>query len=229
MSTDLIHADPTVPASVQGADLPWVPSPAPGVARRRIERAGGEVARLTSLVRYDAGSTFPEHMHGGGEEYLVLSGTFSDGAGDQPAGTWVRNGVGSRHAPYTDEGCVILVKLWWMHPDETASTRIDTTDPTGWEPAEGGQTRTLHDGPYDHTTLRRIDAGVTVELEYSGGLELFVVDGALDVDGATLPRWGWVRQPAAGRLGLTASQASLVYVKEGHLRSLPPSPPSPLG
>ena len=53
-----------------------------------------EVARATTVVEFDAGTEFPEHVHGGGEgalslqpwtlnshrpaEFLVLSGVFSD-------------------------------------------------------------------------------------------------------------------------------------------------------
>jgi anti-sigma factor ChrR (cupin superfamily) len=41
----------------------------------------------------------------------VLEGTFSDEQGDYPAGSYVRNPVGSRHAPFSREGCTIFVKL----------------------------------------------------------------------------------------------------------------------
>ena len=76
--------------------LPWVPSPMPGVERRMLERDGDEVARVTSIVLYAPGSYFSAHTHTGGEEFLVLDGTFSDDYGDIPAGTYVRNPVGSR-------------------------------------------------------------------------------------------------------------------------------------
>ncbi len=55
-------------------------------------------------------------MHGGGEEFLVLDGTFVDEHGAYPAGTYVRNPVGSAHAPSAPDGCTILVKLWQMDP-----------------------------------------------------------------------------------------------------------------
>jgi len=41
-----------------------------------LDRVGDEVAVATSLVRYDAGSTFPDHVHELGEEYIVLEGEF---------------------------------------------------------------------------------------------------------------------------------------------------------
>ena len=69
------------------ADAEWLPSPLPGVERRMLDRVGGEVARATSIVRYLPGARFARHVHGGGEEILVLEGVFFDERGDYPAGT----------------------------------------------------------------------------------------------------------------------------------------------
>lgn len=219
----LLHADPTLPALVHAAALPWDPSPAAGVHRRRIERTGGEVARLTSLVRYGPGSRFPEHRHGGGEEYLVLSGTFSDEQGDHRAGTYVRNGVGSRHSPFTDEGCVILVKLWWMHQDETASSIVSTSE--GWRPTDWGARQTLHDGVHDQTAILRLSPGASLTLSWRHGLELFCIDGAADLAGTALLALSWVRRPDHGALSLQSVDGALLYIKQGHL-SRPPELPS---
>ena len=48
-----LNADKTVRAVVHTDDLPWTPSPSAGVFRRMIERKGGEVARATTIVRFD--------------------------------------------------------------------------------------------------------------------------------------------------------------------------------
>lgn len=94
------------------ADAVWTPSPLPGVTRCMLDRVGDEVARATSLVSDAAGSRFDAHGHPGGEEILVLDGVFSDEYGDYPAGTYLRNPPGSRHAPYTGaEGALIYVKV----------------------------------------------------------------------------------------------------------------------
>src|SRR5262245_2098677 len=98
----LLRADFSERVIVATRDEPWVPSPQEGVARRMLDRIGGEVARATSLVRYVPASTFPSHQHGGGEEFLVLEGVFSDEHGDYPTGTYVRNPPGSAHAPRTE-------------------------------------------------------------------------------------------------------------------------------
>ena len=47
--------------------MPWQGSPAGGVQRQRLELIGGEMPRLTSVVRFAPGSAFPAHTHDGGE------------------------------------------------------------------------------------------------------------------------------------------------------------------
>ena len=91
--------------------MPWVASPAKGVWRKPLEREDAESGYTTSVVRYDAGSRFNTHPHPMGEEIFVLEGIFSDEQGDYPAGTYLRNPPGSQHAPFSDQGCTILVKL----------------------------------------------------------------------------------------------------------------------
>ena len=118
---------------------------------------------------------------------------------------------------------MLLVKLWWQHPDEMDSARVDTGAHT-WDPAEGGAVLVLHDGPHDETALLRLYGGVTRTLRYRGGLELFVIGGAVDVDGRRLPRWGWVRRPGDGAVELCTTAPVTLYVKRRHLADPPPRP-----
>ena len=106
-------------------DLPWVPSPLPGVDRRMLDRVGGEVARATSIVRYEPGSSFSEHTHELGEEFLVLEGVFSDERGDYPANTWMRSPHESRHKPFSKGGCLIYVKVGHLAPERVPATGLD--------------------------------------------------------------------------------------------------------
>src|SRR5215475_13110315 len=131
-----INEDRTRPALVHAARLPWLPSPEPGVERRPLERIGAEVAIASSVVRYRAGSRFAAHTHGLGEEFLVLEGTFSDERGHYPAGTYVRNPPGSRHGPFSENGCVIFVKLRQMAPDDADKVTMFEGDRT-WEAMKG--------------------------------------------------------------------------------------------
>ena len=98
-----LHADLSQRVVVESESLDWADSPMIGVQRRMLDRDGEEVARATSVVRYAPNSHFSAHTHGGGEEFLVLDGIFSDEYGDYPAGTYIRNPVGSTHnLPFAD-------------------------------------------------------------------------------------------------------------------------------
>jgi hypothetical protein len=121
--------------------LDWVDSPAKGVRRRMLDREAAESGRATSLVSYEPESYFPAHTHTGGEEFLILEGTFSDQHGDYGPGMYVRNPVGSSHKPFTKGGCIILVKLWQMDAEDQDFLRIDTREPPALRPgAAAGDT-----------------------------------------------------------------------------------------
>jgi len=94
-----LNADFDARAVVHAARLDWTPSPILGVDRRMLDRIGDEVARATSIVRYAPKSRFSPHVHGGGEEFLVLDGIFQDEHGDYPVGTYVRNPPTSSQLP----------------------------------------------------------------------------------------------------------------------------------
>lgn len=121
----LMHADLARRAVSFADEAHWTPSPMAGVECRMLERDGDEVARATSVVRYRPGSRFPRHEHALGEEFLVLDGSFADELGEYPAGTYVRNPPGSGHAPWTEEGCVLFVKLRQFHPEDLERIAID--------------------------------------------------------------------------------------------------------
>jgi anti-sigma factor ChrR (cupin superfamily) len=144
-----------------------------------LDRQGDEVARATSIVRYAPGSRFEQHSHGGGEEILVLEGTFSDEHGDYAAGTYLRNPSGSSHAPFSERGCTILVKLRQMHPADQQRTVIDTTSGT-WVPGlvRGLEVLPLHAFGSEHVALVRWAPGTVFQPHgHPGGEEILVLDG----------------------------------------------------
>ncbi len=116
-----LNADFTKRAVVHGAMMPWQASPIPGVERKMLDRIGDEVARATTIVRYARNSQFSPHIHGGGEEFLVLEGVFQDEHGDYPVGTYVRNPPTSRHTPGSFSGYIILIMLcsWMIIQDQS--------------------------------------------------------------------------------------------------------------
>ena len=222
-----INADISKRAVVESASLTWLASPLPGVERRMLERDGGEVARVTSLVRYAPASRFSPHTHSGGEEFLVLEGTFSDDYGDCPAGTYVRNPVGSSHVPRSDDGCLILVKLWWMHPDDQASVRIDTSDEALWRPSDvaGVEVMDLHRFGEEIDVLYRVAGGAALPArDLPGGEELFVLNGSCRDENGSYAERTWLRAPIGAAPALHSDDGCRLYVKRGHLLNPPPGP-----
>src|ERR1041384_5451885 len=119
---------------VRPEDEPWRASPMAGVERRMLDRIGEEVARATSIVRYAADARFSAHTHGGGEEFLVLGGSFHDATGDYPEGAYVRNPIGTSHAPWAGpDGAVLFVKLWQFAAADTQRVVIATRT-AAWHP-----------------------------------------------------------------------------------------------
>ena len=116
--TNMINMDFSQRVVINSNDQDWVASPMAGVWRKPLAREDVERGHATSIVRYEAGARFSEHDHPLGEEILVLEGTFSDQTGDYKAGTYFRNPEGFRHAPFSEEGCVILVKLHQFQHDD---------------------------------------------------------------------------------------------------------------
>ncbi|MGH6880652.1 cupin domain-containing protein [Hypericibacter sp.] len=201
--------------------LTWLPSPQAGVERRMLDRVGGEVARATSIVRYEPASQFPEHGHALGEEFLVLDGVFSDEHGDCPKGTYVRNPPGSHHSPRTKPGCLIFVKLRQMLSTEHKHVVIDTTA-SAWRQGdvEGHTKLSLYVGEGEQVTMERLRAGVELpEAPCSGGEEILVLSGDLGDDHGTHGPRTWVRNPAGHRRRLLSRRGATYWVKRGHLKA----------
>lgn len=215
-----INADFSRPAVVTPAGAAYVPSPLAGVERLMLDRIGGEVARATSIVRYAPRSRFSRHEHELGEEFIVLDGVFSDESGDYPRGSYVRNPPGTSHAPHSEPGCRIFVKLRQFDPGDRTPVAINFLDESEWEP--GSDVLELHAYGAERVRVRRLAAGAALEIDPAdAGTELLVIEGSL-ADGKTAyARETWLRYPPGSRVALIADEASLVWVKTGHLDPLP--------
>jgi ChrR Cupin-like domain len=224
-----VHFDPAL----------FIPSPSNGVNRFLLDRVGDELARATSIVEYAPCSSFPTHCHVGGEEFLVLKGTFHDEHGSYPTGHYVRNPIGSHHAPFVKEdGCTIFVKLLQM-ADEPENVGAPSAD-------EGKGPRSVSSGvSFSDATKNAV--GAIQELyrnEWTGervqvcwvspntlvplpptadGEELLVMAGTLLFDDEEFVAWGWLRFPAGDVYGMTrrtlrsGPTGATIWRKTGHL------------
>ena len=203
---------------IHSPDLPWQASPSAGVARRMLDRIGGEVARATSIVRFDAGHSFAQHTHGGGEEFVVLEGVFQDEHGDYPAGTYVRNPPTTHHTPRSDGGCTIFVKLWQFAPEDRAQFRKDMSE--GLIVVSDGIRRAeLHRDAQEVVSYIQMDAGASLDIAAVGGIEVLVLDGSMAEAGDVLSKGSWLRLPDGQTLAAVAgADGAALWMKTGHLR-----------
>lgn len=206
--------------TVHAGALDWVASPARGVDRKMLYRVGDEVARATSIVRYAPGSAFPAHVHSGGEEILVLEGTFQDEHGDYPAGCYFRNPPGTSHTPASAEGCVIFVRLWQYRQGDAAQVVHQPGEGVTLPPRPGVRAATLlFDDGRERVTLETWQAGATVSVPNPRGLELLVLSGTLALDGESLDAQSWHRRPAGAALTATAGpDGAQVWIKDAPLQ-----------
>lgn len=214
-----INADFSKRVVIRPEGYQWVHSPEAGVDRMMLDRIGEEVARATSLVKYAPGSDFPPHVHRGGEEFLVLEGVFSDEHHDYPAGTYVRNPIGTKHKPHSGPGCTILVKLHQFEHEDQHQKAIDMNNMDLAEtPIDGISAALLHDTPSERVSLVKLAPGTPAfHHAHDGGEEVFVLEGVFNDEHGAYPKGTWLRMPHGSDHTTFSEQGCLLYVKSGHI------------
>lgn len=219
-----LNADFSHFACVTPEQYQWVASPSAGVERMMLDRIGDEVARATSMVRYAPNSQFSHHIHGGGEEILVLEGVFADEHGRYPAGSYLRNPIGTGHTPQIgEEGALILVKLYQFDQNDLLRLAIPAHR-LPWQPDRrpGISYKMLHTFGQERVSLERWEAGMQVTYPtLGGGLEIFILEGSLRDNGTEYLKGSWCRYPAGAAPQLQAgSDGAQLYLKRGHLAAV---------
>ena len=216
----MINMDFSQRVVIDTARQAWIDSPMPGVMRKPLAREDAERGHATSIVRYEAGASFRAHDHPQGEEILVLEGVFSDETGDYHAGTYFRNPEGFRHAPFSKEGCVILVKLHQFQQNDRQHVVIDTTTAT-FQPGQGNlEVLPLHQHGSEQVALVRWPAGARFqEHSHHGGEEIYVISGELKDEYGNYRAGTWIRSPHLSRHSPYVEEDTLIWVKGGHLPS----------
>ena len=215
----LINADFSRRASVTADEHQWIKSPQEGVERVMLDRIGAEKARATSLVRYAPDSYFPHHLHPGGEEILVLSGTFSADDDDYPAGWYLRNPPTSGHQPHSREGAIIFVKLRQMTTTETHTIAIETNDDSNWHTKDNREICSLYADDREQVSLQRLSTHQALFADtVTGGAEILVIKGNLIDAGQTYSQGSWIRLPVDTESQIQAgSEGVTIYLKTGDL------------
>ncbi|CAF3471895.1 unnamed protein product [Rotaria sp. Silwood1] len=235
-----LRSDLSIPYVVDSNLIPFVDSPAQGVQRRMLDRIGDEVARATTIVKYEPFSRFHRHTHSGGEEFVVLDGIFSDDlSGDHAPLSYCRHGIGTQHEPWTGEqGAVIFVKLRQMNDHtETPIVIIDTETSNDWKKNDIDVKRHRLDlfsntKTGDCAWMEKWDANFESDnwIVGQGGEEIFVLKGDMsfeNIDGTddennknTCKQGFWIRRPIdwAGRqFKVKSEHGCQLFIKTGHL------------
>lgn len=218
-----INADWSQRVVMDSAAMAWVDSPSPGVKRKMLERDGEELARATSIVRYEPGSKFSRHVHELGEELFVLDGEFCDETGRFGPGSYIRNPPGSSHAPWSETGCTLFVKLRYFDRADQARVVVDTAR-EAWLPGQvpGLSVMPLHEFGTEHTAMVRWDPGTYFNPHrHYGGEEILVVQGVFEDEHGRYPAGSWLRSPHLSLHKPFSEEGGTILVKTGHLL-LPP-------
>jgi ChrR-like protein with cupin domain len=213
-----VNTDLSLPVAVDATARDWEASPSRTVWRKTFYRSGGEKGPVTSMVRYDAQSSFASHAHPDGEEILVLEGVFSDEHGDYPAGTFLLNPPAFAHSPRSLGGCTLFVHLRQYGGTGRRHVVVDThamrwtpTDRAGIEQRELHVERALGESialeRWTPRTAAIVGAG-------AASVEVFVLDGAIESELGLHERYAWLRAPA-GAAGLHFGSAGgcTLYVR----------------
>lgn len=216
-----LNADFSKRIVIRPADYHWRASPMLGVTRMMLDRIGDEVARATTIVRYAPNSEFSAHIHGGGEEFYVLEGVFSDEHQDYPAGTYVRNSIGTAHTPKIGaEGATIFVKLHQFKENDLEQKAIHTFNER-WRPGlvEGLEVMPLHEHETEHVALVKWAPNTQFTAhQHWGGEEILVLEGTFFDEHGSYPKGSWIRSPhLSEHTPFTQDEGTTILVKTGHL------------
>ena len=199
----------------------WHTSPSSGVERLYLERDNmGEFAKASSIVKFQPGSEFEDHMHDNGEEIFVLEGIFSDQYGDYTKGTFLRNPHNSNHVPFSKDGCKIFVKLRQFKKGDNISIVKNTLNSEWLQGLVPGlKVMPLQEYQTEHAAMVKWEPNTRFNAhKHWGGEEIYVVDGVFYDQFGAYPKGTWIRSPhLSEHQPFTRSEGALIFVKTGHL------------
>ena len=224
-----INGNLSVRAVADTTRMEWTPSPSGSVWRKRVHLVGPpESGQVTSVVRYEPLSRFPAHDHPEGEEILVLEGVFSDEHGHWPAGTYLLNPEGFRHAPFSEPGCILLVKLRQFPGTRRRHVVVDTRE-AAWEPTSiptvARKPLYRQEGFSDVMCLERWESGADPgSVSHPQGAEIFVLEGELADEAGAYAAGCWLRLPIGSEHHPRSAEGCTLYIKRSGLPDLRSAP-----
>ena len=93
--------------AVQTKEIDWQATESPGVYYKSLRYDKSSKAGAV-LIKMEAGSSYPEHLHTEGEDFIVLDGELIIDDQLFPEGSYVYSPPQSSHHPSTDKGAVLF-------------------------------------------------------------------------------------------------------------------------
>lgn len=211
--------DPEQRVAIDTNRMNWQSSPYPGLWRKRLEFSSGKAGRVTTLVRFQLGTTFPFNEHPQGEEILVLEGTFSDESGDYPAGYFLLYPHGTRHSPFSQAGGLIFIKQRQYPGPDRERLSIDTKALLWSAGAVPGIEFKLLYAHADYPERMQLEywqpGAVASRNSHPHSQEILVLKGSLEDEYSCYPAGTWLQIPAMSLQSLFSSAGCVLYVKTG--------------
>lgn len=144
-------------------------------------------------------------------------------------GTYVRHPIHSKHQPWSDEGCLLLVKLCQMVDESEPTVVINTKEKFhDWIKGEqeGVQILPLFQNikTGENVLLEKWNSNCTIiQNQPEGGEEIFVLEGEfIENNNITLKKYSWLRNPEKNigkKNKRFIKKDCLIFKKTGHLTS----------
>lgn len=213
-----VNSNFSIPVIVKTNLYDWHVKNKTGIVRKRLEYVSVDGPRLTSLVQYPAGLTFKKCSHKRGEEFLVLSGDYSNEENAYRAGSYVRNPPGMKFASSTEHGCTLLFKTGHFQKMDQTQLVINAHDYNdSWVSAgvPGVSRFELHQFLDESVHLYQIRPQCWITFkQYAHGIELLVCEGSVTVAGIKYTAGSWFRYPPHSRIKITSVSNVCLFVKK---------------
>ena len=134
------------------------------------------------------------------------------------AGAYMMNPPGSSHAPFSESGCTLFVKLRHLGPDQIKREVVDTKTANWFQGMVPGLTvMPLMQQGSGSALVRWAPQTYFNPHRHYGGEEIFVVDGVFEDEHGRYPEGSWIRSPHMSLHKPFSKEGCVIFVKTGHL------------
>jgi anti-sigma factor ChrR (cupin superfamily) len=213
-----VRADILTRVAVLPTEIAWHPTDLPGIWFGCFESDPAvQEHPVTMLTQFEPGSFFPVHDHPGGEEILVLQGSFADEAGVYPPGTYMLNPEGFIHCPHSLESCLTFVKLR-QHGGENRHQVKTNIYQAPWKSGIIPQIEIQHlyqqSGFPERIWIERWQPGTALPQAIESEVkEIFVIAGTWIDELGDYPAGSWLRYPPHHAYNPSSEIGCTIYVK----------------